>query len=109
MKLGILEAHSKVSSARDGVFWSRIKWAMCWSVGTGLKDLVDECGDDEMGFGCRVRRNLCLESAEKKMEALGELKNLSMEGLHELLVSRVRVHNSHWAKRQPENSIDGKW
>lgn len=93
MKLGILEAHSKVSSARDGVFWSRIKWATCWSVGTGLKDLVEECGDeeddDEMGFGCKVTRNLCLESAEKKMKALGELKSLGMEEtLHELLLQQ---------------------
>lgn len=84
MKLGILEAHSKVSSAREGVFWSRIKRATCWSLGTGLKGLVDECGDedddDEMGLGWKVRRNLCFESAEKKMEALGELRNLGMEG-----------------------------
>lgn len=88
MKLGILEAHSKVSSAREGVFWSRIKRATCWSLGTGLKGLVDECGDeddddddvDETGLGWKVRRNLCFESAEKKMEALGELRNLGMEG-----------------------------
>lgn len=51
MKLGIFEAHLNVCRASDGDFWSKIRRAICSTLGTEDED------DEDTDFDCTNLKN----------------------------------------------------